>query len=75
MIQKKDMCYFWNVKNYKKKTDYRIENICASIFILYKYTIDKNKIKKYFSICEEKLDVKIYSIKKLLKKYYNVTLK
>ena len=66
---------FLECQKLQKKTDYRIENICASIFILYKYTIDKNKIKKYFSICEEKLDVKIYSNKKLLKKYYNVTLK
>ena len=58
----------------QKKSDYRIENICACIFILYKYTVDRKKIKSHFKICEQKLDVKSYAIKKLLKKYYNINL-
>ena len=66
---------FSECQKLQKKTDYRIENICATIFILYKYIINKKKIKIYFNTCEEKLNVKIYSVKKILKKYYNINLK
>ena len=66
---------FLQCRKMVKITDYKIENICASVFILYEYTFSKkNNLKKKFKLCEEKLAVKIYSLKKIIKKKYNLVL-
>ena len=66
---------FLQCRKMVKITDYKIENICASVFILYEYTLTKKKnLKKKFKLCEEKLAVKIYSLKKIIKKKYNLVL-
>ncbi len=56
-----------------KKSDYKIETVVSSIFILTKIlTSDKKNIKFFSKKCSEILGVKLYSIKKIILKFYKI---